>query len=277
VRKAPDVRRIDPRRTIGFTIVALLGAVLAGAAVVPASFADAALARATQGRVRLAQAQGTIWNGSARLVLAEGRVSASDDAAALPPADDALVAGVAIPGRVDWSIRALPLLVGQLDAQLRFDRVAQPVRVHGGWGEVRVDAGAVELPSVELGRLGSPWNTVRPSGALRLSWENLVLRRSGLDGRAQIELRGASSAMTPVRPLGSYRVDVVGSGSRAELSIATIDGPLRLQGNGSFDANRGLRFVAEASAEARVRERLQSFLGLIGPREGEHTIIRIGT
>jgi len=270
------VRRIEPGRSAFFAIVTLLGAVLVGAAVVPASFADAALARATQGRVRLAQAEGTIWNGSARLVLAEGRSPPGDSATAFPPAGDALVAGVAIPGRVYWSIRALSLLAAQLDAQLRFDGVAKPVRVHGAWGEVRIDAGEVELPSVELGRLGSPWNTVRPSGALRLSWENLVLRRSGLDGRAQIELRGASSAMTPVRPLGSYRVDVVGSGSRAELSIATIDGPLRLQGNGSFDADRGLRFVAEASAEARERDRLQSFLGLIGPREGERTIIRIG-
>ncbi len=267
------MRRVDAGRTLALALVALLGAVLVGAAVVPASFADAALAWATQGRVRLAQAEGTVWNGSARLVLAEGRfVAAGADRAS----DDALIAGVAIPGRFDWRIRALPLLVGQLDAQLRFDRVARPVRVHGSWGEIRIDAGSMELPSVELGRLGSPWNTVRPSGALHLSWENLVLRGSGLDGRARIELRGASSAMSPVRPLGSYRVDVVGSGSRAELSIATIDGPLRLQGNGSFDANRGLRFVAEASAEAPERDRLQSFLGLIGPREGERTIIRIG-
>lgn len=270
------MRRVDPGKALAYSLVALLGAVLAGVAFVPASFADAALAHATQGRVRLAQAEGTIWNGSARLVLAEGRAAASGDAARGRAADGALVAGVAIPGRVDWSIRALPLLVGQLDAQLRLDRVARPVRVHGNWGEVRIDAGAIELPSVELGGLGSPWNTVRPSGALRLSWENLVLRPAGLDGRARIELREASSAMTPVRPLGSYRIDVVGSGSRAELSIATIDGPLRLQGNGSFDANRGLRFVAEASAEARERDRLQSFLGLIGPREGERTIIRIG-
>ncbi len=267
------MRRIGPGRALPLALAALLGAVLVGAAVVPASFADAALARATQGRVRLAQTQGTIWNGSARLVLAAGRSVPANGERAF---DDALVAGVAIPGRLDWRIRALPLLVGQLDAELRFDRVARPVHVHGPWDAMRVDAGSLELPSVELARLGSPWNTVRPSGALHLSWENLVLGPSGLDGRARIELRGASSAMSPVRPLGSYRVDVVGSGSQAQLSIATIDGPLQLKGNGSFDAKRGLRFVAEASAEAPERDRLQSFLGLIGPREGERTIIRIG-
>lgn len=267
-----------PLTYVVYTVFALLGALLVGVALAPASYADAALSHATQGRMRLAQAEGTIWNGSARLVLAEGGAHAAEGTAAQAAfgRDDALVRGVAIPGRIDWSIRALPLLVGQLDALLRFDRVARPVRVHGSWGEVRIDAGAIDLPSVELGGLGSPWNTVRPAGALSLSWENLVLRPTGLDGRARIELRGTSSAMTPVRPLGSYRVDVVGRGNRAELSIATIDGPLRLQGNGSFEADRGLRFVAEASVEARERDRLQSFLGLIGPREGERTIIRIG-
>lgn len=273
-----STRARRPLTYLAYVVVALLGAVLVGVALVPASYADAALSQATQGRMRLAQAEGTIWNGSARLVLAEGGARGADEAGARAALgrDDALVSGVAIPGRIDWSIRAWPLLVGQLDAQLRFDRVARPVHVHGSWGEVRIDAGAVELPSVQLGGLGSPWNTVRPAGALSLSWENLVLRPTGLDGRARIELRGTSSAMTPVRPLGSYRIDVVGRGNRADLSIATIDGPLRLRGNGSFEANRGLRFVAEASAEARERDRLQSFLGLIGPREGERTIIRIG-
>jgi len=269
------VKRIDARSAFAFLATALLGAILFGLAVVPAGYADAALAKATQGRMRLAQAEGTIWKGSARLVLAEGGSDGAGGGSSRA-GDPSPIAGVAVPGRIAWEIRALPLLVGQLDARVHFDGVGRPVRVHGNWGEVRVDAGSIELPQVELGRLGSPWNTVRPAGALRLSWENLVLRPVGFDGRARIELREASSAMTPVRPLGSYRVDVVGRDGRTELSIATIEGPLRLQGTGSFDANRGLRFVAEASAEASERDRLQSFLGLIGPRQGERTIIRIG-
>lgn len=276
MKRIDPVKRIDPRRTLAFAAVAMLGALIFGLAVVPAQYADAALAQATQGRMRLAQAEGTLWSGSARLVLTDGGATDPAGAAGLRAPVDAPLAGVAIPGRLEWKIRALPLLVGQIDAQLRFDPLARPVRVHGSWRQVRIDAGAIELPSVELGRLGSPWNTVRPAGALRLSWENLVLRPEGLDGRARIELRDASSAMTPVRPLGSYRIDVVGRRGRAELSLATIDGSLRLQGNGHFDANRGLRFVAEASAQGRERDRLQSFLGLIGPREGERTIIRIG-
>ncbi|HLS55540.1 MAG TPA: type II secretion system protein N, partial [Zeimonas sp.] len=186
------------------------------------------------------------------------------------------LAGVAVPGRIDWNLRLLPLLIGQVDASIRVDGMTQPVRIQGGYGEMRVGGGSVALPSVELGRMGSPWNTIRPSGALSLRWENLTLKQGGLEGRAQIELRDASSAMTPVRPLGSYRVDIIGRGGQAELGIQTLAGPLRLQGSGNFSAQGGLRFTAEASADAAEQSRLDSFLGLIGRRDGDKTVIRIG-
>jgi general secretion pathway protein N len=82
--------------------------------------------------------------------------------------------------------------------------------------------------------------------------------------------------MTPVRPLGSYRVDINGLGSRAELKLQTLTGPLQLSGAGTWEARAGLRFEAEATAEPSEAERLRSFLGLVGRREGTRTIIRIG-
>ncbi|NUQ50067.1 MAG: type II secretion system protein N, partial [Phycisphaerae bacterium] len=84
-----------------------------------------------------------------------------------------------------------------------------------------------------------------------------LVGQGGLEGRAQIELRDASSAMTPVRPLGSYRVEIVGRGGQADLSIQTLAGPLRLQGSGSFTAQTGLRFTAEASADPAERASLR--------------------
>lgn len=296
-------------RTTGFTARAVLAvmAMLAGAAgvivaVLPARHADLLLAHVTHDRVRLAQTQGSIWEGSARLVLSPGRAMAIDGASAGGiGADRRVLAGVTIPGRVFWTLRPLPLLLGRLDLRLRPESMAQPVRVQGDWQEIRIDSAAIELPAVELGRLGSPWNTVRPAGALRVGWDPLVLRRDGFDGRAWIELHNVSSSMTPVRPLGSYRVDLTGGrgedaagagsgstgfrngaernragGAGIGLHLTTIEGSLQLQGSGDFDPVRGLRFVAEASAGALEKERLQAFLGLLGEQRGEHTIIRIG-
>jgi general secretion pathway protein N len=259
--------RMRPGRMVAYALAGLVGAALTLIGAAPASFADRAIERATGGRMRLAETDGTIWRGSGRLVLVDtGAESGAQQA----------VPGVAVPGRIDWGLRQLPLLIGQVDASIRVDGMTQPVRVQGGYGEIRVGGGSLALPSVELGRMGSPWNTLRPSGALSLRWENLTLKQGGLEGRAQIELRDASSAMTPVRPLGSYRVEIIGRGGQADLGIQTLAGPLRLQGSGTFSAQGGLRFTAEASADPAAQASLNSFLGLIGRRDGEKTIIKIG-
>ncbi|MCL4184340.1 MAG: type II secretion system protein N, partial [Burkholderiaceae bacterium] len=186
--------RVNQGRMLLYGLVGIVGAVIALAAGAPAAFADRALDRATAGRVRLAETDGTIWRGSGRLVLVDLGANEGERRS---------LAGVTVPGRIDWNLRPLPLLIGQVDAAIRIEGMTQPVRIQGDYDEVRVSGGSLVLPSVELGRMGSPWNTLRPSGALSLRWENLLVKQGALEGRAQIELRDASSAMTPVRPLGS--------------------------------------------------------------------------
>lgn len=258
------------RRAI-VAVAAVLTGVLASALVsAPATFADRALERATGGRVRLADADGSLWSGSARLVLADVGGRAANDARRS-------LAGVVLPGRVRWTIAPAPLLVGRLEASVALDGMPRPLQLTGTFGELRGSANRLELPVVELGRLGSPWNTILPSGLLSVDWDAFTVRAGAVEGRARIELRDVASAITPVRPLGSYRVGVTSAAAGTQLELTTLDGPLRLAGAGTFDGRQGLRMEVEASPEARERERLQTFMALIGRREGERTIIRIGT
>ena len=256
-------------RWIGFVLAGLLAVLGTVLAFAPAAWLDVALRESTLGRVRLADASGSIWAGRGKLVLQEG-----GESAALPAAR--VAQGMALPGEIRWRIRMLPLLVGMVEAELGIDGMPSPVRLGGGLQELRVGAGALDLPSVDLSRLGSPWNTIRPSAALSMRWEPLSIRQGALNGRVSIELRDVTSAMTPVRPLGTYRIDVNGAGGDVNLSLSTLSGPLQLQGRGSWDRRAGVRFEAQARAEGPERQRLQSLLGLIGRREGERTVIRIG-
>ena len=250
---------------LGAAALAAVLATLVGFA--PASLVDRALDEASLGRVRLADASGSIWRGSGRFVLSEGP----------GPADAGpVVQGFALPGTLRWELRALPLLFGLIDASVASDTLAQTVRISGQPGELRLSAGSLDLPSAQLARLGSPWNTIQPAAAVSLRWDALTIRNGVIDGRASIELRDVASAMTPVRPLGTYRIDVNGNGRDVALTLATLSGPLRLQGSGSWDRRAGVRFTAEAQAEGPERQRLSSLLGLVGRREGERTIIRIG-
>jgi general secretion pathway protein N len=251
-------------RLVALAIVGLLTAVGVAMASAPASWVDFALRQLSLDRVRLADASGSLWQGEGRIVLLEGAAGSE------------VTEGFALPGVLRWELRPLPLVAGLVDAVVSLPGMAQPIRVNGSLGEWRIEGGALELPSAQLSRLGSPWNTIQPSAALGLRWEALTIRAGVPDGRMTIDLRDVASAMTPVRPLGTYRVDVLAAGGKVDLTLSTLSGALRLQGGGRWDRRTGLRFEAQAQAEGQDRARLQSLLGLIGRRDGDRTVIRIG-
>ena len=265
---------------IGVIVLVVVGTWLLTA---PATLADWALGRATSQRIRIADASGSIWNGRGRLVIVDvagerDRRERADPDTGASETDARMLAlsGVPIPGTITWRIDPWPLLLGRLQATVQHDSMAKPVTLEGQAGALRVGPGAMQLPSIALDRLGSPWSAVRPVGSLGISWQQLQVARNGFEGRLVLDLRDASSALTTVRPLGAWRLEVDAKGQSADLRMVPLEGPLRLSGTGNWTARGGLKFQAEAEADDSERMRLQSLLGLLGRREGNRTIIRIG-
>ncbi|MGE0798082.1 MAG: type II secretion system protein N [Lautropia sp.] len=265
--------------SVGRTLLWLLLAVLVAAAVIlftaPASLVDWGLKQVTAGRVRLADAAGSIWAGQGRIVLVDVLTERQRDEQGRS-STPASLAGVVIPGTVRWQIQPLPLLIGRLQATASHESMARPAEISGTAQRLSVSGGAMQLPSVSLARLGSPWSTVRPTTSLAVSWQPFAIENGIARGKAALELRDVASALTPVRPLGAYRIDIDGSGPQSTVAMTTLEGPLRLSGNGTFTPRTGLRFTAYAEADESERLRLQSLLGLLGPREGTRTMIKIG-
>lgn len=233
----------------------------------PASWIDVLASTQTAGRLRLAEAEGTVWRGSGRIVWADTGESAESRLS---------LSGVALPGRVHWQLSPLALFLGLIEASVSIDGMAQPVALQGTPAALRLGNGRLELPRIELSALGSPWNTVRPAGAVALSWSNIALSPRRFEGTVLIELRSVASALSSVRPLGSYRIEVRGEGGHAQVTMSTIDGALAISGEGQVGP-AGMGFNAQARAARADDERLRGLLGLIGRREGDVTIIRIGS
>ncbi len=267
-----------------------LGVLLALPAFAPAAWLAGALARASGERLLLADARGTVWRGSAVLVLTGG--PGSRDASALP-------------GRLDWTLgldgAALALRARQaccINGELQ-------LRIQPGLGRLRVEVpGAAGAPAGPLGRtsqgpaplgqwpaswlvgLGTPWNTLQPSGSLRLLSPGLTLElvqgRWLFGGLAQLDLLDVASRLSTLPVLGSYRLtlsgDAAGSGP-ARLQLQTTAGALQLQGSGSLlgaGAASTLRFNGQASAEAGAEAQLANLLNIIGRRQGAVSVIAIG-
>jgi general secretion pathway protein N len=238
----------------------------------PASWLDGIIRQASEGRLRMTDTQGGLWNGSGRLVLANidtpesvrGQVS-----------NDSLVSGVQIPGRCNWQLNPWPLFLAQLDIRLKLEHMKDTVRISGNRQKLVGSAGSFDLPQIRMDRLGSPWNTIQPSGALSVRWESFQVEQGKFVGKAAVTVAQAASALSNVRPLGSYRIDIDSNGQKAQISIVTINGPLQLDGRGDWTLRGGLKFLAYAQATAE-QLKLQPLLSLLGKRDGDKTIIRLG-
>lgn len=245
---------------------ALLGLLIALLLYFPAHWAAGAIAQASGERIALVNVQGTVWNGSAQVMLRAG--AGSRDATALPE-------------RLLWRLRpgweAAPALVATLS-----DRTGQraPLRVVATRdADGRALIGITDLdwrgPAGVLRGLGTPWNTLAFEGDLKLSARHIELRQASrgwqLNGRLLIEADAVSSRISTVRPLGSYRMALEGQAGSTGLALATTQGVLQLQGEGSFVGGQ-LRFEGSARAEPERRAALGNVLNLIGNRSGPVTL-----
>ena len=255
----------------------IVGGAALGLAVVvvgfaPAAWLAAAVQSATESRLVLADARGTVWSGSAVPVLTGG--TDSRDAASLP-------------GRMSWTLgldgAALALRARHaccINGELR-------LRLVPGFGRVRVELPAVQgpigqWPAAWLAGLGTPWNTLQPSGSMQLSSSGLVLDhvqgRWRLEGRAELALNSMASRVSTLDVLGSYRLSVDGGSGGADvatLQLGTTSGALLLSGSGQFVASK-LRFTGQASAAPGSETVLNNLLNIIGRRQGALSVITIG-
>jgi general secretion pathway protein N len=231
----------------------------------PASWLAAALQRASNSQILLHDPRGTVWEGSAQLVLTAG--PGSTDAAALP-------------GRVAWSLR--PRWDG---LSLRLSAACctpRPLAASLRWrpGRLRLDLEESDLrwPAAVLSGLGTPWNTLQFEGEMHMTSRALSVEwsagRLAVEGQAELTAQNLSSRLSTLRPMGSYRITLQG-GTAPTLRLHTIEGSLQLTGGGQW-VGRRLQFQGEASAAADREAALSNLLNIIGRRSGPRSIITIG-
>ena len=80
-----------------------------------------------------------------------------------------------------------------------------------------------------------------------------------------------SSPISPVKPLGSYEMQVNLAQAGTVFSLSTTVGPLLLSGKGNMGAGTspGLHFLGSATASAEAEESLIGLLSLLGKKDGE--------
>jgi general secretion pathway protein N len=260
-------RPTHPRPAWAWALIGMTSGLLCGLLFfAPAHWLTSLLSQLSQERVLWQQTRGTVWSGSAQLILSGG--PGSQDAAALP-------------GRIEWSLQ--PRWDAGLDVSLRLSCCtpqALQTQVHVGWSGLRIQVqdGQSFWPAAVLTGLGTPWNTLQVQGQLQLKTQQLQLmwaeQRLQVNGQASLGLIDLSSTLSTLRPMGSYQLLLTG-GSLPRMQLETLQGRLNMHGRGEWVGGRW-RFEGEASAAAEHEAALSNLLNVLGQRQGSKALLKMG-
>lgn len=214
-------------------------------ATAPASLVDAGLRRASDGRLRLFEAQGTLWSGSGTLEIRD------------LDGHSGVAKGLA------WRHRMDALLRAQITYDVKFDLGTAPFPVTLSWSGIELMNADLNLPARALG-MGIPkLATLGLTGDMNLHIARLSLGRSTTLGSVTLQWLVAGSALSPISPLGDYELRLNGNGATVQATLHTLKGPLQLEGQGSWTSGRNPVFLATAYAPPELQPRLAPFLRLI--------------
>jgi general secretion pathway protein N len=224
---------------------------LALVATAPATLVDAGLQRASHGRLRLAEAQGTLWSGSGQIEIRDtgGRTGIAKSLA--------------------WRVVPESLLRGHLVCEVELDQSVKRFPVTISLSRIELANADISLPATVLG-LGVP--KLAPlglTGDVLIHVASLSIARDAMEGNATLQWRAAGSTLTPVSPLGNYEVRLDGEGMTVHAFLRTIEGPLQLDGKGSWTQGGNPAFLAMARVAPQHQQQLAPLLRLIAVERGE--------
>ena len=276
VSRRPRTGVSNSRNTVGALLGGLSGALCAIVLNMPAQWLASGLNELTQGQFQLQEAQGSVWQGSGKLVLTGG--TGSRDALALP-------------GRIDWQLNFslnennLPSLNAAFKAACC---MPQAVKLHvtplqsGRALQLQVEDHRSDWPAQWLSGLGAPWNTLQPEGALVLETQQWGLQwgrhETKILGRLNLTAYNLSSKLSTLKPMGTYQLSLASDSANAthpQLNLSTQSGSLLLSGQGKWQGTQ-FQFRGEASAVPEHADALSNLLNIIGRRQGARSLLSLG-
>ena len=228
-----------------------LGAYVLGLiATAPASLIDAGLQQASEGKLSLAEAQGTLWSGAGQIEIR----------------DRSRRSGVA--RSITWQVLPAYLLRGQLRCEVGLDGAAKRFPVTVSPAGIELADADINLPAAALGLIVPKLAPLGLTGDVLLHVARLAFRRNAIDGNATLQWRGAGSAYTPVSPLGDYELRFEGEGTAVRASLRTLQGPLQLDGQGSWKSGGNPTFLGTARVPPEQLQQLAPLMRMIALERG---------
>lgn len=226
-------------RALGLVfLLVLLVAMLVRA---PARALAPVLADRSANRLRLTEAQGSVWSGAAGLscVLPEGSSVNC--------------------GRWAWNLVPGNLAQARLSILVRREGVDESMLISWTPAGLEMERVAMTLPAALVGSIDPRIAALRLGGRLHVSSQKL----SGKAGKAIISWQKMESGLVPGQALGDHAIDVANGITGSSFTLTSVSGPVVLTGGGSVSADGQATIDVLAKVDPQ-NAALPSLLSLMG-------------
>lgn len=217
--------------------------------IAPASLLDAGLQLASEGKLRLVEAQGSVWLGTGQIEIrdAEGRSDVAQSVA--------------------WQILPGSLLTGHIAYRVRLAQAAAfPVTL--AWSGITLERAEISLPATALGVLSPKLVALGLTGDLALHIPYLAVGRNTIQGNATLAWHDAGSVLTRIAPLGNYELNYSAAEGGVNVLLRTLQGPLLLEGKGNWANGARPGLLVMAQVPPQYQQQLDPLLRLIAVERG---------
>lgn len=260
-----------------FTLVVLGLVFILGLLVqAPAAWMDVLLSKLSQGVLRVANTQGSLWRGQGELRLVPSALQAD------PRTEEENSNSFVVAKPVGWSLN---LGLSGLGLQLSgpaFSGLITKTPVSIGSSGLSIPDGQLGLPAMPLEQAGTVFAMLKPQANLQLRWSGFQARQAAVGQRVLVvDFNDFGTSLSPIKPLGSYRLTLSGldfarSGTRSMTwSVESLGQPvISISGSGQLSdmVRGGLEFQCHRQCEF-----VNGLLSAIGKKNGEIYEARLGT
>ena len=220
----------------------------------PIRWLSTSIVKMTHCQVSVLQPEGTLWKGSAQLGFSDSLVGAAATCRSPQTGTE----------RFSWQSQC-SVFDMKCKWVIQYVNAARPVELTIQPHAIILGSNQIELPASLIEEVGGLFRSLHLRGKLVIRWDDLVwdsVRR----GLVEIHFLNVASAISPVKPLGSYALTFQIS-QEPKLDISTMNGPLLLTANGVIEQGR-LSLQGDATASPEARDSLIGLLSILGKKDG---------